>query len=263
MQLRRPERRHFPLSVGLLVGLAGFLATPAPWPTDPVLGIGLGALVSGLVWVALEQVPDALDRAVEARAYWLVGVVGLLAVAGVAAPTLFGGATPDDGKSLRLLVFIVGTAVVVTLGTSHRGELLLERQRVRASVTAVEPRRWEFGLGVVSSAAVLSVLGLVMGDSFSVGSFVGTLLGITIGNAFTGTTDRELVALDDHLLIRQTGNRGGTAIPWRRLRDVTVEEDTLRVKRGLPYPTVYVADLSAVEDRRALLGAFRSYPYLH
>lgn len=263
MQLRRPERRHFPLSLGILAGLAGFLATPAPWPTDPVFGIGLGALVAALVWTALEQVPDALDRAVEARAYWLVGVVGLLGAAGVAAPTVFAGGTPSDGKSLRLLVFVVGTVVVVELGNSHRGELLLERQHVQASVTAVELRRWEFGLGVVSSTVVFSVLGLLMGDSFAVTSLVGTVIGVTIGNAFTGTTEYELVALDDHLLIRQTGNEGGTAIPWRRLRDVTVEDDTLRVKRGLPYPTVYVADLSEVEDRRGLLGAFRSYPYLH
>ncbi|WP_128477707.1 hypothetical protein [Halorussus pelagicus] len=263
MSFRRPEARHFPLSLGVLVGLGGYLATPGPWPTDPVLSLGLGACICVVVWTAVEQKPDALDRAVEARAYLLVGGLGLLAVIGVAAPTLVHGTTMGDGKSIRLLVFICGIAVAVALGNSHRGKLLLERQRVRASVAAVEPQRWEFGLSVVGSAALISVLGLVMGDSFSVTSFVGTLLGLTIGNAFTGTTDRELVALEDHLLIRQTGNRGGTAIPWRRLRDVTIEDDTLRVARGLPYPTVYTADLSEVEDAHAAREAFRSYPYLH
>lgn len=263
MRLRRPEPRPFALSLGGLVGLAGFLTTPRPWPTDPVLGLAVGACVGVLAWAAVEQVPDALDRAVEARAHWLLGSLGLLPAAVTLGPVLLDGRAPHQATAIRALVFAVAALVAASVGNAHRGTLLLRREQVDARVTAVESRRRMAVLRVVAAIVPLYVLSLAIGDTFSAGSVVGSIVGILIGTAFTGTGEYELVALDDHLLFRQGDGRGATAVPWRRLRNVTVDGDTLRIARGLPYPTVYTVDLSEVEDRRGVLEAFRSYPTLH
>ncbi len=263
MRLRRPEPRHAPLSLGFLAGLAGFLATPGPWPTDPVLGIGLGTCVSVVVWAVLEQVPDAFDRAVEARAQWVLAGLGLLPAAVLFGPALFGAPTPPGGTSVRVLVFTVAAFLVAAMGEQHRGMLLLERGQVRGRVFAVQSKWRQFALGIVGATVALLVISYTIADSFSIGSLVGTVVGMLIGNGLTGTEEYELVALDDHLLVRQRGGWGATAIPWRRLGDVTVEGDTLRVARGPPYFTVYTADLTELSDRRAAVEAFRSYPYLH
>ncbi|WP_115862719.1 hypothetical protein [Halorussus litoreus] len=254
--------RPFSLSLGGLVGLAGFLTTPRPWPTEPALSLAVGTFVVVLAWAAVEQVPDALDRAVEARAHWLVGGFGVLPAVAVLAPVL-GGRTPDEATAIRALVFAAAAVITVVAGTAHYGALLLRREQIDARITAVESRWRMVVLRVAASIAPLYVLSLAVGDVFSTGSAVGSLLGILIGTALTGTDEYELVALDDHLLFRQGDSRGAAAVPWRRLRSVTVDGDTLRVVRGLPYPTVYVADLSGVEDRQAVLEAFRSYPALH
>lgn len=263
VRLRRPEPRQFSVSLGVLVGLAGYLATPPPWPTDPVLGLGLGVCVALLAWTAVEQVPDALDRAAEARAYWLVAGLGLLPVAAVFVPALLGGPSPGDATRIRALVFALGAFVVATIGHSHRGMLLLKREEVLARVTAVTPRRREFALHVVGVSTATFVFASATGDAVAEWSVVGSVVGAVIGNAVTDTTEYHLVALDDHLLVRRGEGWGATAIPWRRLRGVSVDGDTLRVARGLPYLTVYEADLSAVEDGRAVLRAFRSYPAFH
>lgn len=262
MRLRRPEPRPFTVALGVLVGLAGYLATPPPWPTDPVLSLGVGGCVALVVWVVLEQAPDAVDRAVEARAYWLVAGLGVL-VGVVFGSTPFGGPTPDDGTRLRVVFFALGALVVTSVGRDHRGRLLLEREEVRARVTATESRLREVAFSLVGVATGAYVFSLVIGSSVPAAAAIGSLIGVAIGSVFTDTTEYRLVALDDHLLFRR-GTRGGTtAVPWRRVRDVSVDGDTLRIARGLPYPMVYEADLSAVEDRRAVLRAFRSYPTLH
>lgn len=263
MWFRRPEPRPFAVAFGVLVGLAGFLATPRPWPTDPVLSIAVGACVGVLAWAAVEQKPDAVDQVVEARAHWLLAGFGVLLAVGVFGPGVFGGPTPDEGTSIRLLVFALATIVVTEFGSRHRGALLRERGQVQASVTAVESRLQEIALSVGASAGFAGVFSLATGDLLSTGTVVGAVIGTTIGSVLTSRQEYELVALDDYLLLQQTSGRGATAVPWRRLRDVTVDGDTLRVARGLPWPVVYTVDLSEVDDRRAVLEAFRSYPYLH
>ncbi|NEU57459.1 hypothetical protein [Halorussus sp. MSC15.2] len=263
MRLRRPEPRHVPLSLGLLAGFAGFLATPGPWPTDPVLGIGLGACVTVVVWAALEQRPDALDRAVEARAQWVLAGLGLLPAAAVFGPPLFGAPTPPEGTSVRVLVFTFAVFVVAAMGEQHRGMLLLGRGQVRGRVVAVKSKWRQFALGIAVATVTLFVISHTIAGSFSIWSLVGTVVGMLIGNGLTGTEEYELVALDDHLLVRQRGGWGATAIPWRRLGDVTVEGATLRIARGPPYFSVYTADLSSVSDRRAAVEAFRTYPSVH
>ncbi|NHN57876.1 MULTISPECIES: hypothetical protein [Halorussus] len=263
MRLRRPDTRPFALSLGALVGLAGFLATPGPWPSDPVLSLGLGACVAVVAWAAVEQVPDALDRVAEARAHWALAGLGLLPAVGVFGPALFGGATPADGTSIRALVFALAGFGAGAVGSAHRGMLLLKREQVRGEVAAVESRRRAVALRIGACVATLSLLSLATDGALSAGTVVGSVIGAVISTAFTGTEEYELVALDDHLLIHQGNGWGATAIRWRRLREVSVEGDTLRVARGLPYPCIYTADLSEAADRRAVLDAFRSYPFLH
>ncbi|WP_135828683.1 hypothetical protein [Halorussus halobius] len=263
MRFRHPELRSLPVALGALVGIAGVLATPAPWPTDPVTSLVTGTYVGILAWTVVEQVPDAVDRAVDAGVHRLAGGLGLLGVVGLLGAGLLGGSPPDEGAVIRLLVFATALILVTSMADNRRGTLVREREQVRATVTAVQLRRYRVALSVAATVVVGSALSLTTGEFLAVGTVAGGVVGSTVGVVLTGREEYELLALDDHLLVRQVGDTGGTAVRWERLRDVSVEGDRLRVARGLPWPTVYAVDLSAVEDRRAVLGAFRSYPYLH
>ncbi len=263
VRFRHPELRSLPVALGALVGIAGVLATPAPWPTDPVTSLVTGTYVGILAWTVVEQVPDAVDRAVDAGVHRLAGGLGLLGVVGLLGAGLLGGSPPDEGAVIRLLVFATALILVTSMADNRRGTLVREREQVRATVTAVQLRRYRVALSVAATVVVGSALSLTTGEFLAVGTVAGGVVGSTVGVVLTGREEYELLALDDHLLVRQVGDTGGTAVRWERLRDVSVEGDRLRVARGLPWPTVYAVDLSAVEDRRAVLGAFRSYPYLH
>jgi hypothetical protein len=263
VRFRHPELRSLPVALGALVGIAGVLATPAPWPTDPVTSLVTGTYVGILAWAAVEQVPDAVDRAVDAGVHRLAGGLGLLGVVGVLGSGLLGGSAPDEGAVIRLLAFAAALVLVTSIADNRRGTLVREREQVRATVTAVQPRPYRVALSVTATVLVAGALSVATGTFFSVGTVVGGVVGSTVGAVLTGREEYELLALDDHLLVRQVGDTGGTPVRWRRLRDVSVEDDRLRIARGLPWPAVYVVDLSEVEDRRAVLGAFRSYPYLH
>ena len=263
VRFRHPELRSLPVALGALVGIAGVLWTPAPWPTDRVASLVTGTYVGILAWAAVEQVPDAVDRAVDAGGHRLAGGLGLLGVGGVLASGLLGESALGEGAAIRLLAFAAAVLVVTSIADTRRGTLVREREQVRATVTAVQPRPYRVALSVAATVLVAGALSVATGTFFSAGTVVGGVVGSTVGAVLTGREEYELLALDDHLLVRQAGGRDGVAIRWRRLRDVSVEDDRLRVARGLPWPTVYVVDLSDVDDRRAVLGAFRSYPYLH
>lgn len=261
MWLRRPHLRHFALSLGGLVGLAGFLATPPPWPTHPILGLGVGACVTALVWTLLEQRPDALDRAVEARVYHTFSGLGVLLVAAVLGPRILGGPVLDEGTAFRVLVFALATGVVAGIGNGHRGTLLREREPVRAEISCVESTLHAIALAIVGTVVFVGIFSLGMGRPVSPWVVGGGAIGGTIGSVFTEKQEYDLVALDDHLLVQHESVGVTSVIPWSRVWSVTVEGDTLRVVRGLPQPAVYTADLSAVEDRRAVLDAFGVAPY--
>jgi hypothetical protein len=85
---RLPSLRPFSVGTGLFVGVcAGLLthqfAPPVETPDvglgpSPGLAPGVGFLVLLGVWVALEQVPEAVDRALLARGHYLLAAAGVV-----------------------------------------------------------------------------------------------------------------------------------------------------------------------------------------
>lgn len=263
MSLRRPESRSFSISLGALVAFVGLLVRPSPWPTDLWPSLAVTVCIGVLGWAAFEQILGALDWIVLSRLHWPASILGAIAVVGIYSPLVRGGPPLDSGLGIRFVFVVLAIFVVAVAGEGRRGALLLERERVRAEVTAVGSRRQELALAAAISVTVLLSLSLLTDGNVSMGTVVGGAIGTTIGSAFHGRDNYTLVALDDYLLIQRADSSAGAILPWRRLRDVSVDGDTLRVARGLPFPVVYTVDLSNVNDRHAVLEAFRSYPYLH
>ncbi|WP_423743610.1 hypothetical protein V5735_11270 (plasmid) [Haladaptatus sp. SPP-AMP-3] len=262
MQLRPPRFRPFSVALGLFVGTAVAAALPWLWSDAPANEIEIGLLVTLLGWTAAEQFRDELDRAVCSRLHRSLAVAGVLPFAGVFLAEVFTDYDPTAGIILRLSVFAVVALVATSLGSSRHAEILYQTRSVRANVIGTKSRLYELPLTLVSSAIGIAVVKLILGEFVTVEflsvTLVGTLIGTTIGSLLTGNQEVGLVALDDGLLVRPNKESGGSLVPWRRIRDVRIDGDTLRVTRGLPWPMVYEADLSSAIHPEAAPEAFRS-----
>jgi hypothetical protein len=262
MQLRPPRFRPFSISLGLFLGSAVAVALPWLWLDVPANEIEIGLLVTLLGWAAAEQFRDELDCAVSSRLRWSLAVVGVLPFVGALVPYARTDYDPTTGLLLRLSVLAAVALVATAFASARYAEILYQTRSVRATVVVTKSRLYELPYALVASATGAAVVKLILGEFTTVQFFsvtlVGALIGTTIGTLLVGKQEIELVALDDGLLIKPDSQVGGSLVPWRRIRDVRLDGDTLRVTRGLPWPMVYTADVSSAVHPDTAPEAFRS-----
>jgi hypothetical protein len=148
--------------------------------------------------------------------------------------------------------------VVVETGRSRRARVRRARETVHLHLSLTESSRRLFVLSVASSLVGVGVVRLVAGETidlpFLVGAVAGTVVGVTLVD--TGAVD--LYVIDRGLVVVPRRRLGASVLPWRRVRAVAVVDGTLRIDRGLPWPTRYECDLSLVDDSRDVVATLRS-----
>ncbi|WP_255197131.1 hypothetical protein [Halorarius litoreus] len=258
MRPRLPSVDPFSASFGVFLGT--WAALVVAWQVPSLLAVvaGLGVLVALVTWVGVEQVPAFVDGALVHRLHLVVA--GLAALPLVASLLLVERTAVARSSPVLLLAFavaIAGFAAVVT-GTSRRARVFRDRERVHLTLSAVEPRRRRAALTLVTMLAVYAVLGVVAGDLLSLWSVVGLVSGVSVGTLVVGRQRVDLVALDSGLLVRPGRQFGTSFVPWSQVVRITVDGDTLRLHRGLPWPLVYRVDLDDCPDREATVSTLRA-----
>lgn len=259
---RLPSLRPFSVGTGLFVGVCtGLLAHQFGPPVDlPDVGLGpaVGFLVLLGVWVALEQVPSTVDRALLARAHYLLALVGVLPAVAVLVVDLTGTVALSEGTRLQALAVALVGLLATSAATGQRARLLRERESVALVVEAVEAQGRRLALTAVCFVVFYTGFTVVYPDVFSVASFVGIAIGLGIGALLVGEQRVDLVVLDRGLLVGGSGHLGASLVSWERVHSVTVDGETLTVRRGLPWPLVYRVDLGDVDDPNAVVETLRA-----
>ena len=256
MRPRIPSFDPFSASLGLFVGAWTVALVVWLWPAAPVEAAPLGVLVAVVVWAAVEQVPALVDRALSYHVHLLVAglaLVPLVAVLWAIENAIVAGdlAAPAFGISITGLVATVAA-------TSRRARVICEREQVHLTLAATEPRRRRTVLTFLTMVATYAALDLVAGDLLSWGTVVGLAIGVGVGSLLVGQQSVDLVALDSGLVVRPGRQFGASLVPWSQVDRVTVDGDTLRVHRGLPWPLVYRVDLADQPDRESTVSTLRT-----
>lgn len=256
MRPRPPSADSFSVAVALLVGAGGAVVAPRLGVVPG--GAGVVVVAALVTWVLLEQAPDGVDRAVDARLYLPLGGGALLPVFGVMGGEAVGYAVVPESLTVPSAGLALLGIVVVETGRSRRARVRRARETVHLHLSLTESSRRLFVLSVASSLVGVGVVRLVAGETidlpFLVGAVAGTVVGVTLVD--TGTVD--LYVIDRGLVVVPRRRLGASVLPWRRVRAVAVVDGTLRIDRGLPWPTRYECDLSLVDDSRDVVATLRS-----
>lgn len=252
VDLRPPTADPFSVALGLLVGGTSAVVLPElPLGALETHGAGMAVFAGLAVWTLLEQIPRTVDRAVEARLYRLVGALALLPFAVAVGDDLVGRTVVPASLTLPSVGLAVLGLIVVETGKRRLTRLVRARETVHLRVTAVESARRRFVLSVGSSLVGVGVVRLFAGEAVGLPTLVGIVVGTTIGLGVVDTRRVDLYVLDRGLVVVPHRRLGTTLVPWRRVRRVTVRDGTLRLDRGLPWPTRYECDLSLLENADA------------
>ncbi len=260
--MRPPRLQAFCLSLGIVAGIAASLSLL--WvgfaPLSHVLAIGFFIALVG--WTVAEQVPDQLDRAVGARLHWLLVFVGALPFVGIFGAIVLSDYTPSSELVLYSSIFAFAAVIATSYGSARDAKIRLRTQTIHAAVSATKLRRYHIPLTLVSSVVGIALLRLALGrgafDGGFVGQIIGSLIGVAIGISLVDDRTVTLTVLDDCFLVSASEKASGSAVPWRRIRRVSIDGDTLRIALGLPWPMVYEVNLSKVSNPDSVLEAFRS-----
>ncbi|MFC7228033.1 hypothetical protein N0B31_11525 [Salinirubellus salinus] len=268
MRPRLPSLRPFSVGTGLFAGVcAGLLAHHlAPGVAIPDLGSGpgvglapaVGFLVLLGVWVALEQVPEAVDRLLLARGHYALGAFALCPALAVLVVDATGAVALAEATRVQALVVALVGLAATSAATGQRARLLREREAVELAVEAVEVRRRRLAVTAASFVVFYAGFAAVYPAVFSVASFVGMAIGLGVGAFVVGERRVDLTVLDRGLLVGASGHLGASLVAWQRVHSVTVDGDTLTVRRGLPWPLVYRVDLGESDDRNAVVETLRA-----
>ncbi|SIR55257.1 hypothetical protein SAMN05421858_2780 [Haladaptatus litoreus] len=261
MRPRPPRLQAFSIALGVVAGTAVFLLLLWLSLISLQYALGIGLLVAFLGWIVAEQVPDQLDWAVVSRLHWLLTLAGILPFVGIFGAMVLAEYTPSDELVLYSCIFAFVAIIGTACGSRRNAKIQHRTQTIHVAVSGTKLRRYYIPLTLVPSIIGVALVHLALSGRLSVGTFVGqiigTFIGMTIGYSVSDDRTVTLTALDDCFLVGTVEKAGGTAVPWRRIRGISVEDDTLRVARGLPWPMVYEVDLSGVSNRDTVLEAFR------
>jgi hypothetical protein len=257
MQFRSPSADAFGVAVSVLAGgCAGVVAAALGGRANAAV---LGVVVAGVVLVAVEQVPDAVDRAVDARLYLPLGGAALAPLFGDVAGDALGHTVVPDAVAFPAAGFGFLGLVVVEAGRRRRVEHLQERELVHRRVAMTESSRRLFVLSGLSTFVGAAVVRALAGEAVGVPLLVGvggvTLVGLSLLN----TTEVDVLVLDLGLVVVPKRRFGASVVPWRRVRRVSVDDRTLRIERGLPWPTRYERTFAEASEARQLRATLRRY----
>jgi hypothetical protein len=259
-----PSIRPFSVGTGLFVGVAAGIVAHrlAPGGSVPGGDVGLAPAVGFLtllgVWLALEQVPDVVDRLLLGRGHYALGVLALCPALAVLLVDATDVAALSEGARLRAVAVTLVGLLATAAATSQRARLLREREAVELVVEAVETQWRRLAVTTATFLGFYTGLAAVYPRTVSLATFVGVAFGLGIGSLVVGEQRVDLTVLDRGLLVGGSGRLGASLVPWSRVRRVTVEGDTLTVSRGLPWPLVYRVDLNEVADRVAVVETLQS-----
>lgn len=253
MQFRSPSADAFGVAVSVLAGgCAGVVAAALGGGANAAV---VGVVVAGVVLVAVEQVPDAVDRAVDARLYLPLGGAALAPLFG----DVLGHTVVPDAFALPAAGFGFLGLVVVEAGRRRRAEHLRERELVHRRVAMTESSRRLFVLSGLSTFVGAAVVRSLAGEAVGVPLLVGVVGGTLVGLSLLNTTEVDVLVLDLGLVVVPKRRFGASVVPWRRVCRVSVDDRTLRIERGLPWPTRYERTFAEASEARQLRATLRRY----
>ncbi|MFC6824900.1 hypothetical protein [Halopelagius fulvigenes] len=88
-------------------------------------------------------------------------------------------------------------------------------------------------------------------DTVTTGSVLGSLI------AFANDRSFEVTVIESGLVVGRRGSKGNSLVPWRRVRAVDVDGDTVLVRRTFPRFTAYRFDRSVDDDAREVADVLR------
>ncbi|SFK78602.1 hypothetical protein SAMN04487950_1082 [Halogranum rubrum] len=261
MRPRLPSYDHFSVAVGLLV--AGVAVTILPWLTLVSLDVvgGLALVVALGVWVVLEQIPEQVNAALDNYLYALPPVLAVGLVALFVGESVGIDRVLPDSLHLPLLGLLVLCGLVGETGRRRRARVVSERESMHALVTVTESRWFAVAISVVGSLLGYAIISVAFGEAFSPWRLAflagASVVGAVIGTLFQGRETNQLAVLDGGLLVRTESGRPVTVVPWWQVRRVDVTDGTVRIRRGLPFPTTYYSEFSEREEAKRVVDAIR------
>jgi hypothetical protein len=149
--------------------------------------------------------------------------------------------------------------VVIETGRERRARYLRAHETVHLRVEMAESARRLFVLSVLSAFAGAGVVRYLAGDTVGLPLLVGAVGGTLIGLFIVDTREVELFVLDRGLIIAPKRRFGVSIIPWRRIRGASATDQTLRIERGLPWPTRYERTFATDEEAQHLRDTLRRH----
>jgi len=256
VRLRPPSADPFSVAVALLTGAVGAILAPRLGVVPE--GAGVVVVAALATWVLLEQAPERVDRAVDARLFLLLGGSAILPVIGEMGGEALGYAVVPEPLAVPSAGLALLGIVVVETGRSRRARVRRARETVYLHLSLTESSRRLFVLSVASSLFGVGVVRLVAGETVGLPLLVGVVAGTVVGVTLVDSQEVDLYVVDRGLIVVPRRRLGAAVLPWRRVRAVAVVDGTLRLDRGLPWPTRYECDLSLVDDARDVVETLRS-----
>jgi hypothetical protein len=257
MRFRPPSADPFSIAVALLVG--GCAAVVVPAVGFGPSAAGAAVLAAGVAWVLVEQVPDHVDRAADARLYLPLGGAAFLPLVVDIAGDALGSAVVPESYTLPAVGFSFVGIILVETGRRRRANNLRSREAVHVRLAMAESSRRLFVLSTVSALTGAGGVRLVAGERVGLPLLVGAVGGTVVGLFLLDTADVDLFVLDRGLVVVPKRRFGVSVVPWRRVRRVSVTDRTLRVERGLPWPMSYERTLPTASEARELRDTLRRY----
>lgn len=230
----------------------------------PALGLGpnsagVAVLVAGLTWVLVEQIPEQVDCAVNARWYLPVGGVALIPLFGDTVGDVVHASFLPEPLTLPAVGFGILGLVLIEAGRKRRARYLRAQETVHLQVEMAESSRRLFVLSAFTACAGAGAVRLLAGEAVSIPLLIGAVGGTLIGLFFVDTQETDLFVLDRGLIIAPKRRFGVSIIPWRRVRGISSTGQTLQIERGLPWPTRYERTFATGAEAQQTRDTLRRY----
>jgi hypothetical protein len=160
--------------------------------------------------------------------------------------------------TLPAVVFGILGLVLIEAGRRRRARYLREQETVHFRVEMSESSRRLFLLSSTSALVGAGGIRILSGEAVGIPLLIAVVGGTLIGQ-FMDTQEVNLFVLDRGLIVVPRRRFGVSIIPWRRIRGVSVTDRTLRIERGLPWPTYYERAFATDTDARKYRDKLRHH----
>jgi hypothetical protein len=210
---------------GLCGAVVGWIATVVGASFVLWTAVGGGLVGGSLASLA----PDTKDAVVDRRGHLVVGGLAVLLPTAVAGHAQLVG-DPVPGATPATFVLLTGLFFALA-GEGQLADRRVADGTVLARADVSTPRTQQVLLHTVGSALVLYGLSLTFGDEIDLSVL---LVGAVTSAVLTGNDDRELIVLEEGLVVGRSDGTGGTLRPWWTINAVTADEGTIWLRQSLP-----------------------------